>query len=102
VHNSDIRIDCVFGFLPMYYLLMVTWCAYLQLICCSLKMHDESTTRSKVEDVQEGAVPPYLLDHDQTQRAKVLILYVLFYSHLRRFSFDECYGIPDCFCFVAL
>jgi ribosome biogenesis protein NSA2 len=65
-------------------------------------MHDESTTRSKVEDVQEGAVPPYLLDRDQTQRAKVLILYVLFYSHLRSLSFDECYGIPDCFCFVAL
>ncbi|TVU47089.1 hypothetical protein EJB05_06669 [Eragrostis curvula] len=38
----------------------------------TLKMHDESTTRNKVEDVQEGAVPPYLLDRDQTSRAKVL------------------------------
>ncbi|GJN31762.1 hypothetical protein PR202_gb20220 [Eleusine coracana subsp. coracana] len=38
----------------------------------TLKMHDESTSRNKVEDVQEGAVPPYLLDRDQTQRAKVL------------------------------
>uniref|UniRef100_A0A0E0LPN2 Ribosome biogenesis protein NSA2 homolog n=1 Tax=Oryza punctata TaxID=4537 RepID=A0A0E0LPN2_ORYPU len=38
----------------------------------TLKMHDESTSRQKVEDVQEGALPPYLLDRDQTQRAKVL------------------------------
>jgi len=39
---------------------------------CSLKMHDESTKRQKVDDdVQEGALPPYLLDRDQTQRAKV-------------------------------
>jgi ribosome biogenesis protein NSA2 len=36
-------------------------------------MHDESTLRNKVEDVEEGAVPPYLLDRDQTQRAKVII-----------------------------
>jgi ribosome biogenesis protein NSA2 len=35
-------------------------------------MHDESTKRDKVEDVQEGALPPYLLDRDQTQRAKVI------------------------------
>lgn len=34
-------------------------------------MHDESTSRQKVDDVQEGALPPYLLDRDQTQRAKV-------------------------------
>ncbi|KAK1677986.1 hypothetical protein QYE76_038834 [Lolium multiflorum] len=39
----------------------------------TLKMHDESTSRQKVDDdVQEGAIPPYLLDRDQTQRAKVL------------------------------
>ncbi|CAD6222616.1 unnamed protein product [Miscanthus lutarioriparius] len=39
----------------------------------TLKMHDESTKRQKVDDdVQEGALPPYLLDRDQTQRAKVL------------------------------
>ncbi|BAF22519.1 ribosome biogenesis protein NSA2 homolog [Oryza sativa Japonica Group] len=38
----------------------------------TLKMHDESTSRQKVDDVQEGALPPYLLDRDQTQRAKVL------------------------------
>ncbi|XP_066353809.1 uncharacterized protein [Miscanthus floridulus] len=38
-----------------------------------LKMHDESTKRQKVDDdVQEGALPPYLLDRDQTHRAKVL------------------------------
>jgi ribosome biogenesis protein NSA2 len=46
---------------------------YSLLILCSLKMHDESTLRNKVEDVEEGAVPPYLLDRDQTQRAKVII-----------------------------
>lgn len=35
-------------------------------------MHDESNKRQKVDDdVQEGALPPYLLDRDQTQRAKV-------------------------------
>jgi hypothetical protein len=35
-------------------------------------MHDESTSRQKVDDdVQEGAIPPYLLDRDQTSRAKV-------------------------------
>ncbi|KAL5659633.1 hypothetical protein ACJX0J_032796, partial [Zea mays] len=39
----------------------------------TLKMHDESNKRQKVDDdVQEGALPPYLLDRDQTQRAKVL------------------------------
>ncbi|PWZ12884.1 Ribosome biogenesis protein NSA2, partial [Zea mays] len=38
----------------------------------TLKMHDESNKRQKVDDdVQEGALPPYLLDRDQTQRAKV-------------------------------
>jgi ribosome biogenesis protein NSA2 len=36
-------------------------------------MHDESTSRQKADDnVQEGALPPYLLDRDQTQRAKVI------------------------------
>ncbi|KAK1650147.1 hypothetical protein QYE76_067952 [Lolium multiflorum] len=39
----------------------------------TLKMHDESATRNKVDDdVQEGAIPPYLLDRDHTIRAKVL------------------------------
>jgi ribosome biogenesis protein NSA2 len=38
-------------------------------------MHDESATRNKVDDdVQEGAVPPYLLDRDLTIRAKVIVL----------------------------
>lgn len=37
-----------------------------------LKMHEESSSRRKVdEDVQEGAVPSYLLDRDDTTRAKV-------------------------------
>uniref|UniRef100_A0A0D9X2T9 Ribosome biogenesis protein NSA2 homolog n=1 Tax=Leersia perrieri TaxID=77586 RepID=A0A0D9X2T9_9ORYZ len=38
----------------------------------TLKMHDESTSRQKADDVEEGAIPPYLLDRDQTLRAKVL------------------------------
>jgi len=39
----------------------------------TLKMHDESTSRQKADDdVQEGALPSYLLDRDPTQRAKVL------------------------------
>lgn len=37
-----------------------------------LKMHEESSSRRKVdEDVQEGALPAYLLDRDSTTRAKV-------------------------------
>ncbi|CAD6223217.1 unnamed protein product [Miscanthus lutarioriparius] len=52
-------------------------CSYVGLclnwLFCSLKMHDESTKRQKVDDdVQEGALPPYLLDRYQTHRAKVL------------------------------
>ncbi|KAF2539350.1 hypothetical protein F2Q68_00023205 [Brassica cretica] len=39
----------------------------------TLKMHEESTSRRKAdEDVQEGAVPAYLLDRENTTRAKVL------------------------------
>lgn len=35
-------------------------------------MHEESSTRRKVDDeVHDGAVPAYLLDRDQTTRAKV-------------------------------
>lgn len=35
-------------------------------------MHEESTSRRKVDDeVQEGAVPAYLLDRENTTRAKV-------------------------------
>ena len=36
-------------------------------------MHEESSTRRKVDDnVREGALPAYLLDRDETTRAKVL------------------------------
>ncbi|MQL84729.1 hypothetical protein Taro_017240 [Colocasia esculenta] len=39
----------------------------------TLAMHDESTTRRKVDDkVHDGALPAYLLDRDETTRAKVL------------------------------
>jgi len=39
----------------------------------TLAMHEESSNRRKVDDdVQEGAVPAYLLDRDATTRAKVL------------------------------
>lgn len=41
-------------------------------------MHDESSSRQKVDDdVQEGAIPSYLLDRDPTQRAKVHTLFLL-------------------------
>lgn len=37
-----------------------------------LAMHEESSSRRKVDDdVREGAVPAYLLDRDNTTRAKV-------------------------------
>ncbi|XP_076942415.1 uncharacterized protein LOC143612279 [Bidens hawaiensis] len=39
----------------------------------TLAMHEESSSRRKVDDdVNEGAVPAYLLDRDATTRAKVL------------------------------
>ncbi|KAL9683381.1 hypothetical protein QQ045_015203 [Rhodiola kirilowii] len=39
----------------------------------TLAMHEESTSRRKVDDnVQDGAVPAYLLDRENTARAKVL------------------------------
>lgn len=38
----------------------------------TLKMHDETPSRSKVDEVQDGAVPAYLLDREQTTRAKIL------------------------------
>ncbi|GJX93857.1 ribosome biogenesis protein NSA2 [Tanacetum coccineum] len=39
----------------------------------TLAMHEESSKRRKVDDdVQDGAVPEYLLDRDVTTRAKVL------------------------------
>lgn len=35
-------------------------------------MHEESSTRRKVDDkVHEGAIPAYLLDRETTTRAKV-------------------------------
>jgi ribosome biogenesis protein NSA2 len=40
---------------------------------CRLAMHSERTNRHKAEDqVQEGAIPAYLLDREETARAKVL------------------------------
>lgn len=37
-------------------------------------MHEESSTRRKVDDnVREGALPAYLLDRDETTRAKVVL-----------------------------
>lgn len=38
-----------------------------------LAMHEESSSRRKVDDeVHEGALPAYLLDRENTTRAKVL------------------------------
>lgn len=42
-----------------------------------LAMHEESSSRRKVDDdVHEGAVPSYLLDRDNTTRAKVCVFYL--------------------------
>ena len=39
-------------------------------------MHEESSSRRKTdEDVQEGAVPAYLLDRENTSRAKVCVCF---------------------------
>ncbi|KAF2289619.1 hypothetical protein GH714_037545 [Hevea brasiliensis] len=39
----------------------------------TLAMHDESTSRRKVDDeVHEGAIPVYLLDRENTTRAKIM------------------------------
>ncbi|MBA0857048.1 hypothetical protein Goshw_006726, partial [Gossypium schwendimanii] len=39
----------------------------------TLAMHEESSTRRKVDDeVQDGAIPAYLMDRENTTRAKVL------------------------------
>ncbi|KAH9309580.1 hypothetical protein KI387_037491, partial [Taxus chinensis] len=39
----------------------------------TIAMHEQKTNRRKTDDnVQEGAVPAYLLDRDATTRAKVL------------------------------
>ncbi|KAJ6406763.1 hypothetical protein OIU84_010305 [Salix udensis] len=39
----------------------------------TLAMHEESTSRRKVDDdVHDGAVPAYLLDRENTTRAKIL------------------------------
>ena len=44
-----------------------------------LAMHEESSSRRKVDDdVQEGAVPAYLLDRENTARAKVCNIRTLF------------------------
>lgn len=47
-------------------------------------MHEESSSRRKVDDnVQDGAVPAYLLDRETTARAKASILYsATFILHL--------------------
>jgi hypothetical protein len=45
-----------------------------------LAMHEESTSRRKVDDdVQDGAVPAYLLDRENTTRAKVKFLMLFGY-----------------------
>lgn len=47
------------------------------LVMIRLKMHEESSTRGKAEDdVKEGAVPAYLLDRENTSRAKVFTLII--------------------------
>lgn len=39
-----------------------------------MAMHEESTSRRKADDnVQEGALPAYLLDRENTARAKACV-----------------------------
>ena len=37
-----------------------------------MKMHEERNNKHSAEPVKEGAVPTYLLDRENTNRAKVL------------------------------
>lgn len=47
-----------------------------------MRMHGESSSRRKAdEDVQEGAVPAYLLDRESTNRAKVGYFFHFIYLH---------------------
>ncbi|KAG6744963.1 hypothetical protein POTOM_051604 [Populus tomentosa] len=48
-------------------------CGGYLLALARLAMHEESTSRRKVDDdVRDGAVPAYLLDRENTTRAKIL------------------------------
>jgi hypothetical protein len=53
-------------------------------------MHEESSTRRKVDDsVQDGAMPAYLLDRDPTTRAKVFFFVMLLViSHFYLFIYS--------------
>lgn len=62
----------VISFLAVNNMVLLIYPLFLfALLCDSLAMHEESSTRRQVEDdVHEGAVPAYLLDRDSTTRAK--------------------------------
>lgn len=63
-------------------------CAQLRFID-RLAMHEESSTRRKVDDnVHEGALPAYLLDRDETTRAKVELYLLLFFHEKLRLELD--------------
>ena len=38
----------------------------------TIKAHEEKNAKSKVEDIEEGAVPAYLMDREQQRNSKVL------------------------------
>ncbi len=38
----------------------------------TIKEHEEKNAKSKAEDIQEGAVPTYLMDREQQRNSKVL------------------------------
>jgi ribosome biogenesis protein NSA2 len=38
----------------------------------TIKEHEEKNAKSRVEDIQEGAVPAYLMDREQQRNSKVL------------------------------
>jgi ribosome biogenesis protein NSA2 len=38
----------------------------------TIKEHEEKNAKSRVEDIEEGAVPAYLMDREQQRNSKVL------------------------------
>ena len=38
----------------------------------TIKQHEEKNAKSRAEDVEEGAVPAYLMDREQQKNSKVL------------------------------
>lgn len=67
-------------------------------------MHSERTNRHKADDqVQDGAVPAYLLDREQTARAKVLSFFITVVCHFPTVIFVCCeLLLARCLCRVII